>query len=147
MLTYSSWKPTAYNKRIRYVETTSPTTYLAGYGQLGNVFISYITSAADVLDFETIFKTGSTLVETESDLNELSNSDAQIGKIDGRHKRSFEFSTSVIYIGYADIGVLESAAGWTIRKMVLDSNGNPTAETWTAVGTAIWNNRASEVYS
>lgn len=147
MLTYSSWKPTAYNKRIRYVETSSPTTYLAGYGQLGNVFISYITDAADVLDFETIFKTSAISVETESDLNELSNADAQIGKIDGRHKRSFEFSTSVIYIGYADIGVLESAVGWTIRKMILDTNGNPTAETWTAVGTAIWNNRTAEVYS
>lgn len=147
MLTYASWKVVANNKKIRYVQSSLPTFYLAGFGQLGKNYLTRITENADIADFEANIKPGAISVSTESDLLELSELDSRIGSTDGRIQRAFEFGTSVIYIGYAEVGLAQSAVGWTIKKLDLDASGNPISEKWTAVGTAIWNNRLSETYS
>lgn len=147
MLSYNSWKSLASNKNIRYAEFTNHGIIIAGFGQSGKTFLTRISDSGDKTDFNTVFKSTAIAVNTEADVLELSESDATIGKIDGRHKRAFDFSSSVIYIGYTQIGVPETSAGWTIRKMILDTSGNPTSETWTAVGLAIWNNRTSEIYN
>lgn len=54
-------------------------------------------------------------------------------------------TTNVIYIGKADSGTATSAALWTITKVDKTVTDNVTV-THTG-GTAIWDNRTSEVYS
>ena len=69
----------------------------------------------------------------------------------GRQKTHVEFIPSsaapiTIYKGYAPVGTLDSAAEWTIQRFVFTGT-TLIDETWTAVGTASWTNRAAEVYS
>lgn len=147
MITYTSWKTIAPNRRIRYYTYTTPASYFVGFGHVGKSYVTYVSDSGDVSDFEANFKPGAMAVLSESEVTELSEFDAVIGTADGRLQRAFEFGTTTIYMGYADIGVAQSATGWTIKKLTLDGSGNPTSEKWTAVGTATWNNRASETYS
>ena len=55
-------------------------------------------------------------------------------------------SSSVNYIGTAPSGTATSAALWTIKKITFDVLGNPLETTWSS-NTAIWENRASEIYT
>jgi len=147
-ISYAKWKERAVRNRVWYFEitNTSPTSYVAAFGKLGVITTTIITESSDVSDFETTFKPIAFSTVSETELVELSRADAAIGKIDGRQQKAFQFSDNVIYIGYAPIGSLESENVWTIRKMDLDSNGNPITERWTAVGSAVWTNRTSETY-
>lgn len=55
-------------------------------------------------------------------------------------------SSSVNYIGTAPSGTATSAALWTIKKITFDVSGNPLETTWSS-NMAIWDNRASELYT
>lgn len=50
-----------------------------------------------------------------------------------------------LYVGYGTQGADPTKAVWTIRRIGL-SSGAPTASNWTAKGSAVWTNRASESY-
>ena len=143
---YSTWKPLASNNRVRYFEFGSPTRYFAAFGKLGVVLLTRVDDSGDVTDFETDIKPGALSTLSETEVIELSSLDATIGKLDGRQQKAYEFATTVIYIGYADFGVSQASTGWTIKKINLDTNGNPQQETWTAVGAGTWTNRTSETY-
>lgn len=65
---------------------------------------------------------------------------------DGRVQARYDIGTTTIYVGTAALGAAASAASWTIRKITL-SGGNPTQSQWTALRTAVWNNRATETYT
>lgn len=55
-------------------------------------------------------------------------------------------STDPIYVGYSVPGTSQASASWTIKRITLDSGGNPQKEEWTVRWTAIWDNRSSETY-
>lgn len=65
---------------------------------------------------------------------------------DPAYQRRFDISDTVTYTGRAAHGVASSAPGWTIMRTTLVA-GVPTTETWTGVGTAVWDNRATETYT
>ncbi len=56
----------------------------------------------------------------------------------------YDITDTVIYIGKAPLGTLTSLPLWLIKKTTL-SGGNPVSTLWSS-NTAIWDNRASEVY-
>lgn len=145
-ISYAQWTPSAGNNLVRYFEYSGGGRYLAAFGKLGVVLITDIQEASDVTDFENNFKDIGEAVTSEPELYELCSLDAMIGNLDGRQQKAFEFSDNFIYIGYADFGVSSSASGWTIKRMILDTNGNPTTEQWTAVNSGSWDTRATETY-
>lgn len=68
-----------------------------------------------------------------------------------RQKKRIEFIPSsaaptTIYTGYAPNGTADSAASWTIQRIVFTGT-TAIDETWTAVGSAVWANRATETYT
>lgn len=147
-VTYAKWKPRALKNRVWYYEitNTTPTSYIATFGKLGYLMTTILTSNSDVTDFEADIKPTANSAATDVELFELAKADAAIGKLDGRQQKAYEVSASVMYVGYAEVGTALSDTGWTIRKLELDADGNPTSEKWTAVGAATWNNRSSETY-
>ena len=145
-ISYDAWTPSAGNNLVRYFEYPSATKYLAAYGKLGVVLIADIREATDITDFEANYKPSALSVTTEAELYELCSLDAMIGNLDGRQQKAFEFSSTIIYMGYADFGIAQSNTGWTIKRLNLDTNGNPTNEQWTAVNSGTWDNRTSENY-
>jgi hypothetical protein len=50
-----------------------------------------------------------------------------------------------IYVGTATRGVATSSGAWTIKRTLLNIDGNPT-ETKKTAATAVWDNRTSETY-
>jgi hypothetical protein len=50
---------------------------------------------------------------------------------------------SIIYIGVAAPGTVESETGWTIKRIQFDESGNPTA---VMLGAGIWSNRVTVNY-
>lgn len=142
---YASWKPIASNNKVRYFEFDAPTKYLAAFGKLGTVLLTMIEDA-DVTDFDSVFKPTASAVLTENEVSELCSLDSMIGALDGRQQKAYDFQDTVLYFGYADFGVLTSESTWTIKKLDLDTNGNPLAEQWTAVESAVWDDRLTETY-
>lgn len=68
-----------------------------------------------------------------------------------RQKKHVEFVPSsaaptTIYTGTAPVGTSDAAASWTIQRFVFTGATN-IDETWSAAGSAVWNDRASTVYS
>ncbi len=145
-ISFNAWKNSVSNNRVRYYEYGTPTQYLASFGKLGIVLITKIIDSAEITDFETNYKPTGINADSEFEMVELSSMDATIGQLDGRQQKAYEFGTSTIYIGYAEFGVSQASSGWTIKKIELDGNGNPSSEKWTGVGVGTWNNRASETY-
>lgn len=113
---------------------------------MGTVLLTMIDESADVTDFETNFKPSGSSENTENEVHELCSLDSMIGALDGRQQKAYDFSDTVMYFGYADFGVLTTQPLWTIKKIDLDSNGNPQTEQWTAVESATWVSRSSETY-
>lgn len=64
----------------------------------------------------------------------------------GLVKREVEILSSLIYRGWAPRGTATSAPGWTIERISLNSEGNPT-ETVVAGPSAVWDDRATEMYT
>ena len=62
-----------------------------------------------------------------------------------KKKTLYDIGDPSIYIGTASMGVASSSAAWLIKKITL-SSGTPVSTLWSG-NTAIWDNRASEVYS
>lgn len=62
-------------------------------------------------------------------------------------QQRFDIGSSTIFVGEAAKGAAASAAVWTIKKISLDSAGNPTQVQWSADRSAVWNNRTTENYS
>lgn len=60
--------------------------------------------------------------------------------------RQYDIQDTVIYVGTAPRGTATNATGWTIKRTLL-TDSNPTSETWTNEGSAIWDNRVSEAYT
>lgn len=77
---------------------------------------------------------------TEASLEKLVRSE-------GRWKKRFDIEETVIYVGYAPNGTALADIGWTIKRINLDANGNPTSETWTGVGVAAWSDRLTATYT
>jgi hypothetical protein len=67
-------------------------------------------------------------------------------RFDKRVQKAFDIQAAIIYVGVSPLATSLAGTGWTIQKITLVA-GNPTASNWTAVGTAIWNNRAAETYT
>lgn len=68
-----------------------------------------------------------------------------------RLKKHIEFIPSssaptTIYTGWASPGTADSAAAWTIQKIVFTGE-TAIDETWSAAGSAVWDDRASTTYS
>jgi len=66
---------------------------------------------------------------------------------DGRLKTLYDFAPLAIYVGSAPLGTLTSAAAWTIKRITLDTGGNPTDTTWTAIRSAVWDDHLTESYT
>jgi len=66
---------------------------------------------------------------------------------DGRLKTLYDFAPLAIYVGSAPLGTLTSAAAWTIKRITLDTGGNPTDTKWTDIRSAIWDNRVGTTYT
>lgn len=66
---------------------------------------------------------------------------------DGRLQNAYDFTPSAIYVGSAPLGALTSAAAWTIKRIELDTAGNPISTTWTAIRSAIWDDHLTESYT
>jgi hypothetical protein len=148
-ISYATWKIRAEFNRVWYVEIPNSTpapTYVAAFGKLGLILLTKITESADITDFETIFQPSAGAVTTELELYEVAAADAVIGRLDGRQQKAYDISETTIYIGFAEFGVLQSEAAWTIKRLTLDSSGNPTSEQWTGVEEATWTNRTLETY-
>lgn len=62
-------------------------------------------------------------------------------------QQRFDIGSSSIFVGEAAQGAAASSAVWTIKKVTLDSSGNPTQVQWSADRSAVWNNRTTETYS
>ena len=62
-----------------------------------------------------------------------------------KKKTLYDIGDPSIYIGTASMGTASSSAAWLIKKITL-SSGTPVSTLWSG-NTAIWDNRASEVYS
>lgn len=58
-----------------------------------------------------------------------------------------DIQEAVIYVGTAPRGTTTASTGWTIKRVQLDGDGDPTSEMWTDEGAAIWDNRSSETYT
>lgn len=80
---------------------------------------------------------------------------AEILKIDGGLKikninqekiSKYDISDTIIYMGSAIKGTLDSDPKWLITRYLLDINGNPT-EKKLSDKNVIWNNRVSLTYS
>lgn len=71
----------------------------------------------------------------------------QYGPVDEREQRAYDFTASAIYVGAAPAGAATSQASWTIKKIGLDSGGNPTSTKWTEAYVATWDDRTTEVYT
>jgi hypothetical protein len=145
-ITYDVWKVNASNNKIRYVEYTTPSRYVAAFGKLEKVLYTEVNTSGSISDFETNFKPSASFANDEDELTELVDLDSKIGVSDGRQQKAYEFGSTVIYIGYSEFGTTTSGSGWTIKKVTLDALENPILETWTAVESAIWDNRTTEFY-
>ena len=66
---------------------------------------------------------------------------------DGRLKSTYDFTPTAIYVGSASLGALTSAAAWTIKRIGLDTAGNPTTTMWTDIRSGVWDDRLTESYS
>lgn len=145
-ISYETWKTQAAYNRIWYTLNLVPIEYIAAFGKLGVILITKITEPSDISDFETTFLPTAFSVVDETELKELAQLDAQIGKSEGVQQKLYDISNSVSYVGYAPIGLSQESIGWTIKKTTFDSSGNPISETWTGVGMAKWTNRHFEIY-
>jgi len=58
----------------------------------------------------------------------------------------YEILSDAIYVGEAARGELSSEAVWTIKKIELSPDGDPTRVRWTDT-TGVWDNRATETYT
>lgn len=146
VISYAEWKSRVGSNRIRHFEFGSPTIYYAAFGRRNLVLRTKIDESSDVTDFETNYKSSSIAAGSESELENLTTEDSLIGSAQGPQQKLYEFNDTIIYVGYSEFGVSSSQDLWTIKRINLDANGNPTLETWTATGTAIWDNRTSETY-
>jgi hypothetical protein len=144
-ISYSKWSLLAENNKTRYFEHAS-SKYTAAFGKLGVILMVDVDEASDVTDFETNFKPTGVSAPNEDELFELASRDSKIGQLDGRQQKAYEFGTTIIYIGYAEFGLAQSGSGWTIKKLDLDTSGNPTNEKWTGVEVATWVSRSGETY-
>ncbi len=65
-----------------------------------------------------------------------------------KFQNAFDIQPTVIYVGISGIGVSTSEASWKIKKVILDSSGNPTSTKFAGDGgfSQIWNNRTSLTY-
>jgi len=62
----------------------------------------------------------------------------------------YDASQNPIYIGYANPGTAESAAGWQIQKITYDVNNNPTEISYPSGSEAFsfkWSLRTTYAYS
>ena len=66
---------------------------------------------------------------------------------DGRLQSAYDFTSSAIYVGSAPLGALTSAAAWTIKRIELDTAGNPTTTMWTDIRSAVWDDHLTESYT
>jgi hypothetical protein len=66
---------------------------------------------------------------------------------DEREQRAYDFTATAIYVGAAPRGAATSASSWTIKKIGLDTAGNPTYTKWTDYGSVAWDNRTTETYT
>lgn len=58
-------------------------------------------------------------------------------------KRIDKASATILYVGSANVGTLESDSAWGIQKITFDANGNATASYY---GVGIWQDRATLIY-
>lgn len=63
-----------------------------------------------------------------------------------QQQTKYDVGDTTIYIGTSASGTATSDAAWTIKKVILDANGNPTSTLWSSY-IAIWDNRTSETYN
>lgn len=56
----------------------------------------------------------------------------------------YDVGDPIIYIGTASLGTSSAASSWLIKKITL-SGGSPVSVQWSSTS-AIWNNRATEIY-
>lgn len=145
-ISYSEWSTLAVNNKTRYFEFAS-SKYTAAFGKLGVILMTDVDQSADVIHFEANFKPAAISATNEDEVFELASRDSKIGQLDGRQQKAYEFATNYIYMGYAEFGLAQTGSGWTIKKLDLDTDGNPTTERWTGVEVATWVSRSSETYA
>lgn len=70
----------------------------------------------------------------------------RVKNIDSEKTVRYSVTTSVIYIGYAAPGSLDSGSFWKIYRILLDGDGNPT-EKKVSADNVIWDNRLGITYT
>lgn len=82
-------------------------------------------------------------LQTEATISNVVKIDGSLSQV----KTEYDISSSTVnYIGTAVSGTATSAAAWTIKKITFDASGNPLEILWSN-NTAIWDNRATTIYS
>jgi hypothetical protein len=136
-------------KRVR--NKSGPITYAQlnpiGYNavcKVNNIIFVTTILGADIADFDTNLKPtaiqSTTLDDAVADAIYYTN-DTTTYSI-----QAYDIQSTVMYVGTAIQGTLNSDAKWLIKKVALDGGGNPTSTKWSST-TAVWNNRTSETYT
>lgn len=115
------------------------------FGAVANHLLTSTVDLPNVSDFETNYKVSTHGVVSEDEGIARVAIDSQ--SFQQPSQRRYDIQAAVIYVGHARFGAATSAPVWTIKRVTLDVSGNPTAEQWTMVGLAVWDDRATESYS
>lgn len=142
-VSYDVFKQAAQITTVYFVPIIEGQTdgYVAGTGTKDFVYVSKILDSADVTDFISSFVPGGTQVELEDDV--IASPTLQVNNTISRFDLG---GTSFIYTGSAQVGTLDSEAGWTIKRFELDTDGNVIDKKITQQNAAIWDDRVTETY-
>jgi hypothetical protein len=61
------------------------------------------------------------------------------------YQQRYDMGTGTIYIGYADRGIASSSPVWTIKRIYMNSSGDPFIAQWAT--TSSWDSRVGLTYS
>ena len=144
-VSYSVFKDAASFSTVYYYINPKQDGYILGTGNQSVVYYTRITESIDISDFAINIEPNAILVNKEGDAL-ASPTIFQTGQLQIRYDIQ-ESNTNFIYIGKARLNVPTNVAGWTITRFTLNNDGVSTQKNITAQDTAIWDNRALEVYN
>lgn len=140
-ISYDLFKDAAEFSTVYFHVNAQNDGYTLGTGNSKVVYSARIKTAGEIGDFAATLEPNAILVDIEADV-EASPTIVQTGLL----QKQFDFTTSFIFIGTAKLNTLTSTVGWTIQRFSLDSSGDVTEKRITFQDTAIWDNKASELF-
>lgn len=142
-VSYNVFKQAAQITTVYYVPIVERSLdgYVLGTGNIDFVYVSKILDPTDVSDFIINLFPNAIAGELEDDVIALPTIQTfnNISRFDLTADGYF-------YVGSAPVSTLDSDNNWTIKRFVLDSDGNVISKNVTQQNAAVWDDRLGEQY-